>query len=148
MLLAIFALTLGPRLRAVANLHLVALLLVALGVYTWRDLLPFATFELQPADAAGGWLTWSRIGVLVFASVAVPLCIPRPYVALDPNVRPSQLDLIILRLKLISCTEPRHTQPRTNYPAHFTHILQLPGANYMDCLPLSQARVRSAPATG
>lgn len=46
-LLAIFALALGPRLRAIANIHLVVLLLVALGVYVWRDLVPFATFKLS-----------------------------------------------------------------------------------------------------
>ncbi|KAG8744472.1 hypothetical protein FRC11_013448, partial [Ceratobasidium sp. 423] len=46
---------------------------------------PLATYELHPADAAGGWLTWSRIGVLTFASVIVPLCIPRVYVPLDPR---------------------------------------------------------------
>ncbi|KAG9098020.1 hypothetical protein FS749_004906 [Ceratobasidium sp. UAMH 11750] len=84
-LLAIFALTLGPRLRAVANFHLVTLLLIALGVYAWRDLMPLSTFSLHPADAAGGWLTWTRIGVLSFAAVVVPLCIPRPYVPLDPK---------------------------------------------------------------
>ncbi|QRW14592.1 ABC transporter transmembrane region [Ceratobasidium sp. AG-Ba] len=84
-LLAIFALTLGPRLRAVANFHLVVLLLVALGVYAWRDLYPFATYTVHPADAAGGWLTWTRIGVLAIAGLVVPLCIPRPYVPLDPK---------------------------------------------------------------
>ncbi|CAE7169341.1 unnamed protein product [Rhizoctonia solani] len=66
-LLAILALTLAPRFRAVSNTHLAALLLIAL------------------ADAVGGWLTWSRIGVLTFASVIVPLCIPRVYVPLDPK---------------------------------------------------------------
>ncbi|KAG9103574.1 hypothetical protein FRC06_009826 [Ceratobasidium sp. 370] len=84
-LLAIFALTLGPRLRAVANFHLVTLLLIALGVYAWRDLMPLATFSLHPADAAGGWLTWTRIGILSVTAVVVPLCIPRPYVPLDPR---------------------------------------------------------------
>ncbi|KAG9126177.1 hypothetical protein FRC07_004584 [Ceratobasidium sp. 392] len=84
-LLAIFALTLGPRLRAVANFHLVVLLLIALGVYAWRDIMPLTTFTLHPADAAGGWLTWSRIGVLSFAGVVVPLCIPRLYVPIDPK---------------------------------------------------------------
>ncbi|QRW00058.1 ABC transporter transmembrane region [Ceratobasidium sp. AG-Ba] len=84
-LLAIFALTLGPRLRAVANFHLVVLLLVALGVYAWRDLYPFTTYTVHPADAAGGWLTWTRISVLAIAGLVVPLCIPRPYVPLDPK---------------------------------------------------------------
>ncbi|EUC62288.1 ABC transporter, partial [Rhizoctonia solani AG-3 Rhs1AP] len=84
-LLAILALTLAPRFRAVSNTHLVVLLLIAIGVYVWRDLVPLATYHLHPADAAGGWLTWSRIGVLTFVSLIVPLCIPRVYVPLDPK---------------------------------------------------------------
>ncbi|KAJ1309715.1 hypothetical protein OPQ81_006480 [Rhizoctonia solani] len=84
-LLAILALTLAPRFRAISNTHLVVLLLIALGVYAWRDLVPLATYDLHPADSAGGWLTWSRIGVLTFASAIVPLCIPRVYVPLDPK---------------------------------------------------------------
>ncbi|KEP45171.1 ABC transporter, partial [Rhizoctonia solani 123E] len=84
-LLAILALTLAPRFRAISNTHLVILLLVAIGVYAWRDLVPLATYHLHPADAAGEWLTWSRIGVLTFASLIVPLCIPRVYVPLDPK---------------------------------------------------------------
>ncbi|QRV86037.1 ABC transporter transmembrane region [Ceratobasidium sp. AG-Ba] len=65
-LLAISALALAPRVRDVANFHLVVLLLVAM-------------------DAAGGWLTWSRIGVLAFGAIVVPLCIPQSYVPLDPK---------------------------------------------------------------
>ncbi|QRW00073.1 ABC transporter transmembrane region [Ceratobasidium sp. AG-Ba] len=84
-LLAMSALALAPRVRNVANFHLVGLLLVAMGVYAWRDLIPFATFSLRPLDAAGGWLTWSRIGVLAFGAVIVPLCIPQPYVPIDPK---------------------------------------------------------------
>ncbi|KAF8744087.1 P-loop containing nucleoside triphosphate hydrolase protein, partial [Rhizoctonia solani] len=84
-LLAILALTLAPRFRAVANTHLVILLLIALCVYAWRDLVPFAIYGWHPADGAGGWLTWTRIGVLGFASTVVPLCIPRVYVPLDPK---------------------------------------------------------------
>ncbi|KEP49369.1 ABC transporter [Rhizoctonia solani 123E] len=84
-LLAILALTLAPRFRAIVNSHLVGLLLIAFVVYAWRDLVPFATYDLHPADSAGGWLTWSRIGVLTFASVVVPLCIPRVYVPIDPK---------------------------------------------------------------
>ncbi|CCO27945.1 hypothetical protein BN14_01935 [Rhizoctonia solani AG-1 IB] len=84
-LLAILALTLAPRFRAITNVHLIVLLLIAMGVYIWRDLVPLAIHGRHPADAAGGWLTWSRIGVLIFASLIVPLCIPRTYVPLDPK---------------------------------------------------------------
>ncbi|KAF8610641.1 hypothetical protein BDV93DRAFT_484022 [Ceratobasidium sp. AG-I] len=84
-LLAILALTLGARLRVVANFHLMVLLLIAFGVYAWRDIFPFATFSLIPADSAGGWSTWTRIGILMFASIVIPMSIPRPYVPLDPG---------------------------------------------------------------
>ncbi|QRW00045.1 ABC transporter transmembrane region [Ceratobasidium sp. AG-Ba] len=84
-LLAICALVLDSRFRAVANFHLVILLLIAIGVYVWRDLIPLATYSLHPADADGGWQIWSRIAVLSFAGGVIPLCIPRQYVPIDPS---------------------------------------------------------------
>ncbi|KAJ1309694.1 hypothetical protein OPQ81_006459 [Rhizoctonia solani] len=84
-LLAILALTLQTRFRGIVNTHLVGLLLVAFVIYAWRDLLPLATYDLRPADSAGGWLTWSRIGVLTFAAVVIPLFIPRIYIPIDPR---------------------------------------------------------------
>ncbi|KAG8702087.1 hypothetical protein FRC09_004964 [Ceratobasidium sp. 395] len=121
-LLAIFALTLGPRLRAVANIHLVVLLLVAFGVFAWRDLLPFATFSLHPADSAGGWLTWTRIGILGFVAIIVPLCIPRLYVPLHSNSsgtpNPEQtapLVSLILYTFMDSLVWTAHRAPKLEY---------------------------------
>ncbi|KAF8610181.1 P-loop containing nucleoside triphosphate hydrolase protein [Ceratobasidium sp. AG-I] len=108
-LLAILALTLGPRLRAVANFHLVVLLLIAFGVYAWRDLFPFATFSLHPAESAGGWLTWSRIGILTFASIVIPLSIPRTYVPLDsdnPGIPNLEQTVPLISLVLYSFLDP------------------------------------------
>ncbi|QRV86004.1 ATP-binding cassette transporter abc4 [Ceratobasidium sp. AG-Ba] len=88
-LLAIFALTLSPRWRSVAGVHLVLLLLIAFAIYVWRDLMPFATLTLRPVDLAGGWLTWSRIAILGLIAVIIPLCIPRRYTPLDLKQAPA-----------------------------------------------------------
>lgn len=37
-------------------------------------------------DAAAGWITWSRVGLLGFAGVLIPLLTPREYVPIDPLV--------------------------------------------------------------
>ncbi|QRV86038.1 ABC transporter transmembrane region [Ceratobasidium sp. AG-Ba] len=47
--------------------------------------MPLATFSLRPLDETGGWMTWSRICILTFAAIVVPLCIPQPYVPVDPK---------------------------------------------------------------
>ncbi|QRW00074.1 ABC transporter transmembrane region [Ceratobasidium sp. AG-Ba] len=83
--LAVLSLVLRRRLRALANFHLVTLLLVGISLYAWRDLMPLATFSLRPLDETGGWLTWGRICILTFAAIVVPLCIPQPYVPVDPK---------------------------------------------------------------
>ncbi|QRW27550.1 ABC transporter transmembrane region [Rhizoctonia solani] len=133
-ILAILALTLAPRFRAVANVHLVVLLLIAFAVYTWRDLVPFATYNLHPADAVGGWLTWTRIGVLGFASVVVPLFIPRIYVPLDPK-HPSDIPNPEQTASLISLALYTYLDPLiwTAYRAPKLEYEQLPPLADYDC---------------
>lgn len=72
--------------RRIVALHLSTLLLVVFAVYGYRDIWPLATFTLKPVDAADGWLTWSRVSVVAFVSVLLPLITPREYVPLDPKV--------------------------------------------------------------
>ncbi|KAF8710653.1 P-loop containing nucleoside triphosphate hydrolase protein, partial [Rhizoctonia solani] len=133
-ILAILALTLAPRFRVVANVHLVVLLLIAFAVYTWRDLVPFATYNLHPADAVGGWLTWTRIGVLGFASVVVPLFIPRIYVPLDPK-HPSDIPNPEQTASLISLVLYTYLDPLiwTAYRAPKLEYEQLPPLADYDC---------------
>lgn len=70
----------------VANTHLVLLLLSIFGVFAYRNVWPLATYTLEPADLAEGWLMWTKLAVLTAAAVFIPLCIPRPYIPVDPKV--------------------------------------------------------------
>ncbi|KAF8758575.1 P-loop containing nucleoside triphosphate hydrolase protein [Rhizoctonia solani] len=112
----------------------VVLLLIAFAVYTWRDLVPFATYNLHPADAVGGWLTWTRIGVLGFASVVVPLFIPRIYVPLDPK-HPSDIPNPEQTASLISLALYTYLDPLiwTAYRAPKLEYEQLPPLADYDC---------------
>lgn len=55
-------------------------------IYVWRDLYPFCTYELSPADDMHDWLLRSRIILLSFTAVLMPLISPREYFPLDPEV--------------------------------------------------------------
>lgn len=66
--------------------HLAFVLASTWFIYAYRDLWPLATFNLSPRDAQEGVLLWVKIGVLTIAAVVVPLCMPRQYVPVDPQV--------------------------------------------------------------
>lgn len=66
------------------------MLLVVWGVYAYRDVWPLLTYTLDPVDGSEGWLIWTKIGVLSYAAVVVPLLIPRQYIPVDPSVRQRQ----------------------------------------------------------
>lgn len=83
------------RWSRVAETHLVSILLVAFGVFFFRDVLPFATYTDVPADAKEGWLLWTKLGILSVTAVGVPLLIPRPYIPHDPKVNGSRTATII-----------------------------------------------------
>lgn len=67
--------------------HLCLVLTVVWSVFVYRDVWPSMTFDLEPIDGAEGWLIWTKIGVLSFSGVVVPLLIPRQYIPFDPKVR-------------------------------------------------------------
>ncbi|KAF8507382.1 hypothetical protein BU17DRAFT_71205 [Hysterangium stoloniferum] len=75
-----------PRRRwySAATVHLNFVMFAIVSVYTYRDLFPYATFTLRPADEGQGWLLWSRLGLATFAGLFVPLVIPRIYTPVDP----------------------------------------------------------------
>lgn len=85
--------------RRIVALHLSTLLLVVFAVYGYRDIWPLATFTLKPVDAADGWLTWSRVSVVAFVSVLLPLITPREYVPLDPKVCPQTTGFTRLKFR-------------------------------------------------
>jgi hypothetical protein len=70
------------------SFHLVLVLLVVFSIYAYRDLVPLATFNQQPIDGPEGSIFLVKMTLLFGVSIVVPLCKPRRYVPLDPNVSP------------------------------------------------------------
>ncbi|KAI0066574.1 P-loop containing nucleoside triphosphate hydrolase protein [Artomyces pyxidatus] len=90
--------------------HVNVLLLSSFGVYAYRDLWPLATSVLSPVDQPEGVVLWVKIVLLAFASVVIPLTVPRQYIpynikepALEPN--PEQT-ASILSLALFTYLDP------------------------------------------
>jgi hypothetical protein len=69
-----------------ASFHLILILLVELGTYVYRDLIPLATFNKRPIDGSEGSIFLVKMALLFGVSTIVPLCKPRRYIPLDPNV--------------------------------------------------------------
>ncbi|KAJ8082215.1 hypothetical protein PM082_008062 [Marasmius tenuissimus] len=88
-LLAVISVCAKPRWNRVVVRHLNTILLAVLGVYTYRDIYPLATFNKTPLDIGEGWLVWCKIALMFISAIAIPLFIPRRYVPYDPK-NPSQ----------------------------------------------------------
>jgi hypothetical protein len=67
------------------SLHLSFLLFVSFAVYVYRDIWPLATFTLSPKDLSEGWFVWTKIIILFWAGVVVPLVMPRQYMPFNPR---------------------------------------------------------------
>ncbi|KAF8885695.1 multidrug resistance-associated ABC transporter [Gymnopilus junonius] len=65
--------------------HFNFVLLIALGVYLYRDVWPLATYTKQPMDTSEGRLLWAKLSILTFTAVIIPLFIPRQYIPVDPK---------------------------------------------------------------
>jgi hypothetical protein len=66
--------------------HLNFVLFVTWIVYFVRDVLPLATYNVQPVDIAQGDLLWGIVGTLTVVGVIIPLFTPRRYIPSDPEV--------------------------------------------------------------
>ncbi|KAF8512318.1 hypothetical protein BU17DRAFT_77408 [Hysterangium stoloniferum] len=83
-LLALVDLMPPKKWNSSAGTHLTIVMFCIASVYTYRDLIPYATFTMIPVDAAEGWLLWSRFGLATVAGVLIPLVTPRAYKPIDP----------------------------------------------------------------
>ncbi|KAF8528012.1 hypothetical protein BU17DRAFT_81241 [Hysterangium stoloniferum] len=83
-LLALLDILPKRRWHSTAPVHLTFVMFAIVSVYIYRDLLPYATFTLRPADEGQGWLLWSRLGLVTFVGVFIPLAVPRIYTPVDP----------------------------------------------------------------
>ncbi|KAF8311050.1 ATP-binding cassette transporter [Clavulina sp. PMI_390] len=83
--ISIGTVVLPTRQRHIAIRHAFVLLLAEFGVYFYRDLYPLCTYTLQPMDIAEGGRLWTRVVMLAFASLVIPLVAPREYIPIDPK---------------------------------------------------------------
>ncbi|KAJ7750388.1 hypothetical protein DFH07DRAFT_1062096 [Mycena maculata] len=83
-LLALGSLAVTLRWRNVLARHLQSVLLVACGVYFYRDIYPLATVANTPRDLSEGWLLWARVALLGMIAIVLPLVEPRQYTPVDP----------------------------------------------------------------
>ncbi|KZV91533.1 P-loop containing nucleoside triphosphate hydrolase protein [Exidia glandulosa HHB12029] len=81
--LSLFTLITPPRAVHGVQKHLCLTLLAAWLVYFARDVFPLATYTIVSLDTSDE-LLWPKIAVLSLVGVVVPLCIPHPYIPLDP----------------------------------------------------------------
>ncbi|TDL21471.1 P-loop containing nucleoside triphosphate hydrolase protein [Rickenella mellea] len=90
--LAACSIFLSRKWRDVTNLHLSLLLLSAFNVYIYLDVWPLAAIDAPEPDVSRSWSTWTRVGILGFAGVLIPLTSPRPFRPKDPQDLPSPED--------------------------------------------------------
>ncbi|KAI0257800.1 hypothetical protein BC834DRAFT_803131, partial [Gloeopeniophorella convolvens] len=84
-ILSLFTIVATPRFSSTASKHLSIVLSATLLLYTYRDFWPLLTFTLVPADRDEGLLLWSKMTLLAFAAVVIPLAVPRQYTPYDPK---------------------------------------------------------------
>ncbi|KAK7062494.1 ATP-binding cassette transporter [Favolaschia claudopus] len=83
--LAVFSVRATTRTGIVAAWHLNCILVVAFGVYFYRDIFPYATYTWPIQDAFEGHILTGKLVTLTLAAVVIPLVTPRAYVPVDPN---------------------------------------------------------------
>ncbi|KAJ7267338.1 hypothetical protein C8J57DRAFT_1435960 [Mycena rebaudengoi] len=100
-ILAVGALRVNTRWGATANLHLTLILLVAFGVYFYRDIFPLGTYTWPIRDAAEGPLLPAKILTLALTA-GIFFVIPRAYFPayplnpINPEETASVLSLAVL----------------------------------------------------
>ncbi|KAF4617689.1 hypothetical protein D9613_006261 [Agrocybe pediades] len=82
--LALVAITI-PKWSQLATRYNIVVLLVMLTVYTYRDVWPLATYAQTPVDISEGRTLWTKVVILFFTAVVIPLFVPRRYVPVDPK---------------------------------------------------------------
>ncbi|PBK67572.1 P-loop containing nucleoside triphosphate hydrolase protein [Armillaria solidipes] len=84
-LLAVISVTAHKRWSRVAIRHLNTILTITASIYVYRDIAPLATFTGVPLDASEGCILWTKIAVLLFTGIVIPLVVPREYIPVDPD---------------------------------------------------------------
>ncbi|EMD39570.1 hypothetical protein CERSUDRAFT_150130 [Gelatoporia subvermispora B] len=74
-----------PLLSTLACKHLATILVATWMIYAYRDIWPYATRALTPADVSEGWILWIKIILLFVAANVIPAISPRRYVPVSPK---------------------------------------------------------------
>lgn len=77
-------------------MHINTVLLIALVVYTVRDVYPLVTYSKHPIDLdlshkASGRLLWTKIILLVLTAVLIPLTSPNVWIPVDTEIQTARL---------------------------------------------------------
>ncbi|KAJ6611201.1 hypothetical protein B0H10DRAFT_2165893 [Mycena sp. CBHHK59/15] len=83
-LLAFISICVAPLWSRIVVRHLQVVLLVAFGVYFYRDIHPLTIFTNVPRDLAVDSMLWPKAVVLGLVSIGLPLLEPRQYTPVDP----------------------------------------------------------------
>ncbi|PBK89813.1 ATP-binding cassette transporter [Armillaria gallica] len=84
-LLAVISVTAHRRWSRVATRHLNTVLTLTASIYVYRDIAPLATFTGVSLDVSEGGILWTKIAVLLFTGIVIPLFVPREYIPVDPD---------------------------------------------------------------
>lgn len=102
-------------------------LFVAFWVYVYRDLWPLATYSEVPKDVNEGLLLWTKIVVLFFTALLIPLFVPNIYVPVDPKVCPYArlVTCLLTKIYRIPCPYQTPSKPALYFRSSLTDILAL-----------------------
>ncbi|KAJ7686964.1 hypothetical protein B0H17DRAFT_1071043 [Mycena rosella] len=84
-ILAAAATAVHTRWAPASKRNLDLILLVAFGVYFYRDIFPFATYTWPVQDADEGRILHAKLVALTLAAVIIPLVTPQTYIPVDPT---------------------------------------------------------------
>lgn len=85
-ILSLLSVIAPPSTSALVRKHLATVLVATWIVYVHRDIWPYATWTLSPADESEGWILWVKIILLSIAAIVIPAVSPRKYEPFDPKV--------------------------------------------------------------
>lgn len=75
-------------------------------VFAIRDLWPIALAGQQPKDGYLGWITWTRLALVAYIGLIVPIVRPGVYIPVDPEVRYTLYTHIIILIQTCSLQYP------------------------------------------
>ncbi|KAK0192591.1 hypothetical protein F5146DRAFT_1102469 [Armillaria mellea] len=101
--------------------HLNTVLTITARIYVYRDIAPLATFTGVPLDASEGCILWTKIVLLLFTGIVIPLFVPREYIPVDPD-RPASIPNPEQTARIISLISYSWLDPVVKAAYHVAHL--------------------------